>query len=205
MNLNELLFMVPDLISLFLPGFIFVSIYEWIERKTTKEFSKLVISVILSYIIKSFYSLIHHFCFNVYFSESTKNLIYIITGFVLPFVTVRLKRREWVKTILRKTAYKAFNDNIFKDVIDYEHPTILCIYMKTSDNLIFGHFSYIEENGPDSYLALVNYLYKSPSGDVIENSVGSDNSLLMLSLKDIEKIEVLYSEGSKVWEHFRTR
>ncbi len=203
-SLHELIKIVPDLISLFLPGFIFMSIYNWIKNKKT-DFSLMVIwSLFISYIITILCSVIHKVIFiNYTFDNTLKSFIYLIIGFVLPFIFYFVGNTKLFSVFLRTTTNKTINQSIFDDIIDYKSPNFIKINLKTSNITYIGSLKYIEENGKDSYIALENpYIINQEKSnseskeDDKETNEEKDkveySSILVVSLQDIDRIEFIY-------------
>ena len=59
-NLKDLITIMPDVINLFLSGFIFVCTYNWLNKKTDTSILT-VWSLFISILIKSFYATLHNY------------------------------------------------------------------------------------------------------------------------------------------------
>ena len=99
--LHFLIDIIPELVNLFLSGFIFMSMYTWITNKKIDISSITIWSLFISVLIKTFYSLLHSFILlDCSFDENFKVIIYVVTGFILPFVFIRLKNSKVFRYIL---------------------------------------------------------------------------------------------------------
>ena len=67
------------------------------------------------------------------------------------------------------------------DLIDDEEPTMMSIYLKSSDVYYVGKYCYREENGLDSWIALINYCCAS----------GRNNKIIYNPQKENKKSTVM--------------
>lgn len=203
-NLHELIKIVPDLINLFLPGYVFILVYGWMKAKKYDVSILIVSSLFLSYTISIFYTVVHDIILSDYnFNEALKSLIYISSGLIFSLIIVFLQNTKVFKKILRKLNHKALHDDIFDNILDYNNKTILQIYMKNSPVLYIGSFKVREEKGIDSYISLIEYIAidsktKETVFDPEENGL---NSSVIINLRDVERIEVIYEKDSDLWNY----
>lgn len=198
-SLVDLIYKIPDLINLFLPGFIFMCVYIKLFDKNI-DISLIVIwSLFISDLFKIYYSTIHTvFLSTIIFQESVKNLIYIITGVILPIIIKILYNSNLYKKILLKSVNRTINKNIFDDVIDFDKKTMVKVYIKDLDVFYLGTFSLIEENGKDSYISLIDYaLLKKDTCAVVYKEILSS---AVINLSDIERLEFIYENDSNTWK-----
>ena len=203
-NLHELIKIVPDLINLFLPGYVFILVYGWMKAKKYDVSILIVSSLFLSYTISIFYTVVHDIILSDYnFNEALKSLIYISSGLIFSLIIVFLQNTKVFKKILRKLNHKALHDDIFDNILDYNNKTILQIYMKNSPVLYIGSFKVREEKGIDSYISLIEHIAidsktKETVFDPEENGL---NSSVIINLRDVERIEVIYEKDSDLWNY----
>lgn len=203
-NLHELIKIVPDLINLFLPGFIFMITYSWMNAKKYDVSVLTIGSLFISYIISVFYATIHNFIFiNYDFNESIKSLIYIISGLTFPPIIIFFQNTKLFKNFLRKLNHKSIHEDIFDDIIDYNKKTILQVYIKNSSVMYIGTFKVREEKGSESYIALIDYAAMDVNTkNVIFNPNKKNlNSSVVINLRDVERIELIYEKDSDLWNY----
>lgn len=190
--------------NLFLSGFIFIMMFSWLNSKKYDNAVLVVWSLVISYIIKIFYSAVHSIVFtDVDINEYVKVLIYIITSVGLSFLVTKLLRIKVLRRILYKTNNKSINDDIFDDIIDYEEPTMMSIYLKSSEVYYVGKYCYREEKGLDSWIVLIDYCCANRNNNKILYNPQKENkkSTVMINLHDVERIENIYEDNSEVWKH----
>ena len=195
-NIKELIPLVPDMIDLFLSGLLFLVIYSWLNTKTYNISLMIIWSLFISYIIKTFYGILP-----VNLNSPLKSIIYIVTGTVLPFFFTWVKQTKFVKRITPYFNHKSINDDIFDDVIDYEMGTIMSVYLKSSNIYYAGRFAYREEKGNESWISLYKYnVVNKKTNEIIYNSEKAElKSSVVIPLSNVESIELIYEENSKVW------
>lgn len=202
-DLMDLIFILPELIDLFLPGFICICIYSKLYNKQFDISVMFLWSIFTTYLIKAFYVVAHSWFLTGYdFNESLKIIIYTITGAIIPCMFSFIYKSTWFKAFMLKLNYQTINSDIFDDIIDYENKTIMSVYLKGSNNYYIGTFSLKEENGKDSYIALIDYMLMDSETDekIFEPE---DPSSVVINLNDVERIELTYSTGSSVWENLK--
>lgn len=203
-NSHELIKIVPDLINLFLPGFIFMITCSWMNAKKYDVSVLTISSLFISYIISVFYATIHNFIFiNYDFNESIKSLIYIISGLTFPPIIIFFQNTKLFKKFLRKLNHKSIHEDIFDDIIDYNKKTILQVYIKNSSVMYIGTFKVREEKGSESYIALIDYAAMDVNTrNVIFNPNKKNlNSSVVINLRDVERIELIYEKDSDLWNY----
>lgn len=129
------------------------------------------------------------------------SFIYILTAVVFAVVITRLKQTRIAEWALLHLNHKSINDDIFDDIIDYDKQTMMCVYLKSSDVYYVGQFVFREEKGIDSWLCLSGYSTVSKdSNEEVYNPERSDlKASVAIPFSNIERIEIFYSDDSKVW------
>lgn len=198
--------MIPDLINLFLSGFIFMYTYNWLNNKKNDISLMTLWSLFISFLLKSFYSALHTIVLSdIKIYDSIKIIIFSITGFLLAILFTYLKKTRFFTGLLYKINNKSINDDIFDDIIDYDKKTMMNIYLKSSDIYYIGRFSFREENGINSWISLIDYycVDKKTNNVVFNPEGGGLNSSVVINLSNIERIELIYEKDSKVWEKLK--
>lgn len=204
-DLKELILIIPELTNLFLSGFIFISVYNWLNNKKS-DISVLTLgSLFISVLIQALLSSLHQFILcEVIFSEPSKIIIYAITGFISAIICSWARNTKAVGDILYAVSKKSINDDVLKDVIDYDKKTMMIIYLKGSDVYYIGSFLYREENGLDSWICLINYgcYDKETDSVVFDPDEENKKSTVLLNLRDIERIHLIYEDNTNLWNKF---
>ena len=181
-----------------------MKLYDWLNGKKYSNTVIIIWSLVISYIIKIFYASIHSVVLsNININEYVKVLVYIITGALLSILITRVLRIKIFSKMLMRINNKSINDDIFDDVIDYELPTMMSIYLKNSDLYYIGRYCCREEKGLDSWIVLINYCCVNKADDeiVYDPQENEQKSVVMINLHDIERIENIYEDASKMWQY----
>lgn len=200
------MYVVPDLINLFLSGFIFMSTYNWLNNREINISTLTIWSLFISYIVKSVFTTFHTFILpQITFPLSLRILIYSFSGLILAFICALIKRTKAIQRLLYMTANKSINTDIFDDVIDYDKPTMMAVYIKSSNIYYVGKFCAREENGLNSWLILIDYCSAYKDTDAIKYDPEIDNrkTTVAINLKDIERMELIYEPDSEVWKRLK--
>ena len=198
-----MIYIIPDLINLFLSGFIFVYTFDWLNGKK-RDISLITIwSLFVSFLVQSFYSILHGFILvDIQFNIPAKAIIYSITGLLLALLLTYIKNSKIFIRLLRKLNHKSINDDIFDDIIDYDKITMMQVYIKSSDIYYIGRFSFREENGLNSWISLIYYVCvdRKTNEVLFDPEEAKHDSSVAIKLCDVERIEIIYSEDSEVWK-----
>lgn len=200
---KDLIYIIPDLINLFLSGFIFMYTYNWLNNKRTDVSILTIGSLFISFLVKSFYSACHSFIFpDTKINDSVKVFIFSITGLLLALFCTYLKKTKLFTKLLYCINNKSINDDIFDDIIDYDKKTMMKVYIKSSDIYYIGRFSFREENGINSWISLIEYycVDKNTNKKIFDPEQGGLNSSVAINLGNIERMEIIYEKDSDVWK-----
>lgn len=200
-DLQDLIYIVQDLINLFLSGFVFMTLYNWLINTQMDIYLIGIWSLFINSLIKALCSVLHSIILTeTTFSESAKILIYVVTAILLSILVVKIRESNCFKNIISKLHQKTMNTNILDDVIDYDKRTTMMVYPKDSDIYYNGIFRLHEEKGAESYIALMNYYLCNKNDDEIIRDYSSVKSSVIINLQDIERIELFYEDNSETWK-----
>lgn len=114
-----------------------------------------------------------------------------IIGTISGLVVARLYASNKLKKFMVKYFHKTPNDDIWRDVLDFEKGSNLKIYVKDADYYVIGHHKNHEEKGNESWLALSAFgKYKKVDNQCIINYHDSPSTLFTIRFNDIEHIEI---------------
>lgn len=191
----------PKVVDLLLYGFIFIIIFQWLTNEKMEMYSVIIWALFVNVFIKAVCGVIHSCAFpSKNFDENVKVVVYILTAIVMSSFISWIYNSVEVKQMLSKLGKKTFGNDVLKDVIDYDKRTMMLVYLKNDDVIYGGTFRARDERGIESYIVLINYcLYEKNSGKIIRNSSNKKASVV-INMKDVERVEMLYENDSKVWE-----
>lgn len=212
MQLNTMLYIVPDLMNLFVPGFIFIKLLSWLNNKKFETSTTILYSLVISYLTQILFKWLHLNLFKtVDFDEYIKIVIYILFCTISALVCAKFRDNKFILKIIRYFHGKSINPDAMDDLVDYSNGTKAKIYIKNTDICYIGQICYVEEKGADSYIALIHYVvvlvdnhtkpYKLTKLYDLKQDMNI-NTIAMFSLRDIDRIELIYQDNSNVWKRF---
>ena len=196
-NLKDLIGVIPDLISLFLPGFLFLSIYSWFVNKKNDISIIILWSLFISYITNILAGL------TPIKNSSILSIISILIATGLSIAAIFICKSNIFAKFLKSVNNKTINDDIFNDIIDYKKRTIMCIYLKNSDKFYCGTYCVREEKGLESWIVLVDYNISNDDGVIFDSASVSHHYSMAVNERDIERIELVYEDDSETWKQMR--
>ena len=187
---------------MFMSGFIFISIYNWLSNKTMDTYLIGIWSLIINALIQLFYSTLHIIFFsNIDFNESFKLSVYVMTAIIAPEFIVKIINSNYIRKLSIFLNNATVKQDIFDDAIDYNKKTLMNIYLKDSDIYYAGTFKLRERKSIESYIMLNDDIVCTNDDECIcDYSNQGLNSSVLINLQDIERIELLYEKDSKTWE-----
>lgn len=197
-NLVEIIKIIPEFLQFFIPGFIFIILLTWFYE-TKLEISAIIVwSILISVLIKSFYSVIHLIILrNWDCSESLKILVFSVTGAFLSFLVFKIKQSQFFKRHLHSLTRKTPNNDIFLDLFDYEKPIMLKIHLHSSQVYYYGQLCINNKE----WISLMDYEILNESDDsVVSDRIGKKGTII-IKVDDMYSIEVRYEDDSKVWHN----
>ena len=203
MTLHELLYMVEDLLNLFLSGFICMSAYYSLNGKQMNVSLATIWSLFISFLIKSGYTVVHTYMLrDLVVDDSVKIIVYAATGGILALLCTWLKGSWPMRKLLGRINYKSVNDDIFDEIISYNEPPEMQIYIKSSDVYYIGRFCGREEKGLDSWIVLIDYhsIHEETGEEISRSDSERRRSTVAINLSNVERIELFYKAGSKLWK-----
>lgn len=186
---------------MFLAGFIFVTMFTWLTSIKAEMYVIGIWSLFVNAFIVSICSVLHnYFWTRVDIDENFKILVYISIAIVSSVIGARIYNGNFLKGIVSKIGKRTFGNNVFKDVIDFDKKTMMLIHLKDSEIFYGGMFRLMDEHGSNSYISLTNYCIYSEEDNQLIRDCSNQKMAIVFKLQDIQHIEILYENDSRVWE-----
>ncbi len=198
--MHELIYLTNEILDLFFAGYIFIMIFNWLTGIKMEIYLIGIWSLVTNKFIKTIFLAIHSILFvKVDFDENIKVIVYVIFAIISAFLLAKLYNSNKIRKLLSIVCLKTFGNNAFKDLIDFNKRTMMLVYPKDSEWFYGGAFKLMDENGSDSYIALIEYcIYNKEDGQLLRDHSQHKMSITF-RMQDIEHIELLYEEDSEVW------
>lgn len=191
---------MPELFLYLVPGYIFLSLYNFIRYRSAAGDGKFVTSVVISYVLKTIVSEIASLIGGGFTNGFYESVCLIGLAVALAYVVSMATKAEWFHNMLFKIGIdRTTNSSIWLDTL-----TPYCwIILFLDDKAYYGQFAYCEENTSDPRIALKRFqLIDSKTRDPIpgRDYLNDPNRLALISTKDIREIEIIKNDDSVVDE-----
>lgn len=144
MDFSEIIDILPKLFNLFVPGFIFLTIYKYFVETKEKEFEITTVgSVVLSFIFQLLVSWIVSLLKG---SDTLSSVLAIIAAIISAIFVVLFRRTSVFKSIIKYIGKVSGSKKIWYDFFDIEKGTRVRFFAKfnNGDSMIEGDIKYFE-------------------------------------------------------------
>lgn len=187
--ITEIINQLPQILSYIVPGYIFLTIYQWTRFRDGDSLKNIVLkSIVVSYVIK--------ILLNILFKELhiAINDEIIFVGICIIIATISsillsiiISSRRYNKILRILNISRTTNKNIWDDV--YQNGTALKIYQ--SDGTFYaGHLRFCEENQREQLVVLSRYGLFDENNNILMDKTEDSSEEIMLNTKDFKKIEI---------------
>ena len=199
--MNEVILLldyIPELISYFAIGFIYLSFYRFARLK--KNEINLLLYLFecfsISLIIKTLYVCACKLIKVSYVNGAISYLICFIIAIVFAYIIAKIVNKEKFNSfLLHLGVHKTINDSIWKDI--YKANTWMYIQLKDNPYGYWGECQFIEEDASDPKIVLIHYrIIKTETGEQIADH-SHDNNTILINTKDVVCIELKYGLKEK--------
>lgn len=175
-------------------GYIFLSIYNFILFRTVELKHTFFKSVVISFVLKTIFD---GMLFILAINVEIYSILYFISIFIfsaiVAFIISIIVQSKWFSKLLLKIGIKrTMNQNIWDDII---RPNCwLMVYSNDGKRVHYGQYKYGEENKSEPIIALMHYQVRDMDDNVLCDYTQDDNEIVLLNLKNFERIEIVYVE-----------
>lgn len=196
-KIKDLIAVLPLLIIYILPGYIFISIKNFIKNKDHTEDKNIFLkSILISYIIINFemlfvkidisspIAIISTICFTMVIS-------YGYSMFIQSGYSTKLLKRLKINTSLK--------ENTLMDIVDYDLGMWVRVYLSSEKLIYVGQIREFEQIADASYnIVLSNFTLYKYSEEKYTIDYSNDNTeWVLINVKDNYRIELVYHPKSK--------
>lgn len=182
---------MPLLLEYFVPGFIFMKVFNFLISK--KSGSNLVLgSVVISYLMKAVSSSSHRFVFSKsVFSWDERVVILSVFAVVLSVICVAIFESKSARNLSLNINNKTLHDDIWNDIINYKDGTSLRVVC--DDSVYTGILVCHEEKGTDSWFVIKDYIVEEPNRKYTSKKF-TFKARLAINMKNVKRVELYYGE-----------
>lgn len=190
MDFESLIKSIPLILNMFVPGFIFIGIYNKFNNERSYSFEYIAVtSVVLSYVFGLFTELLAGL---IIAPQGLKPLITILLSVIFALLFVKMNTTNIMKKIYKIVGKVTGNDSIWKDIFDINAGSRLRCFITYDGSIakLEGAVKYYEylENGECS-IVLVNYTITQKSG--VLSSGDNEDLLFYINTKSVSCLEVM--------------
>ena len=188
-NIKEIFTQLPLILEYFIPGFIFLSSFQYLTSRKDTAY-KIIGSVVVSYILKAICSICHQYVLSQrHFLWSERVIILSVFALFTSVILVIISESHIVNKLLLKINNKSIHDNIWHDIIDYRNGTSLRVVCDDAiyTGILVGH----EEKGIDSWFVLEDYIVNE-GNEFYSSEDMTIKSRIVLNFKNIKRVELYY-------------
>jgi hypothetical protein len=191
MSFKELFEILPDIINLFVPGYVFLVTYKCFIESENKDFEVTAIdSIVLSYIFQLITELIS---FVFILSDLIYSIISTVLAFICSIIVVKIRLTTVFKSIFVKIGKTTGNKNIWYDFFDMNRGTRVRFYCKyNNENVtIIGDIKYFEETQDNECNFVVNdYEIEFKDGRIYKST--NEKNTMIFNTRNITGLEAHY-------------
>lgn len=195
-SLFALINSIPQLMQYFVSGYVFLVIFTNLTSVKAEEKIRFILSCIISYINVTLISVTNElFIHNRYLEEPL-----IVSGLAIILSTItsitwaKLYSSRFFHDFMIRHFNKSQNEDIWRDIIDFDNGSLLKVYVKGYPYYIVGKYKSHEEKGDKSWFVLsgfskldreTNLNYKNEPDFSLRVDV-----LITIRLCEVEHIEI---------------
>ena len=178
---------IPVVLQYFLPGYLAILLFSFLNSKNIDTKMTLILSCLLSYLSISLISLFKQVD-NVLISSGVSFIMLSLLTVIFSIIY----SQKWFKRILVKLFHKTPYDDIWHDVLDLDKGSNLKIYFKNSNIGLIGHHKVHEEKGENSWFAISAPIKFDVEKDTIIDDSKKDDEHIIITFRlvDVEHIEI---------------
>lgn len=192
---------IKDLITYFVPGYIFLYIYHLFLGSKTKHFEEtLVISIVLSYALQFF----SKYIIDKWKVEVSKELLAVILAIVIGVIAINFRDMQFCKTLFVKLGRITGENSIWYDFFNVNIGNKVRVYSKINNSyaVIEGNLENFEvcENDNECFFILTAYSIRYENG---EDYVGPKTGKLVFNSKDVDGVETVPGKKERIFEKLK--
>ena len=186
---------MPEFLSYVVPGYIFLTLYQYIlfkdEKASEQTAAILLNSLVVSFIIKTAYDGLYNMVIG---SESINTTGYFlgITGLsvILAYCASQIVKSKTFTVVKRLLGVnRTVNDNLWDDI--YQPGIWIRVWLPDSSNSYYGQIKLLETYSREPLVLLEYYQYLDKYAKPIVDNTDDPKRTVLLNLSQFERIEIV--------------
>ena len=190
-NLQQIIDIIPSILQYFIPGYIFLTLFNWITAKTQTESQKTIFSCVISFISISIIKTLNSFLFK--WDLLNNNIwINVLFSVLLCTATSIPLAKLFSSNMVEKFVNDKFSISLHKEILDslINKSANLKIYLKNKDYYFMGHLdSYSIEKG-ETMICVKQQIKCDFNDNEIYSQEHNPNAYMLFNLKEVDYIEI---------------
>lgn len=188
---------IPKVLQYFIPGYWSLFIFRYFCSKRMSNYMMNLMSCVVSYILMAIITFMRvkiGFLLLIPDNALVNSAIAIFMGTVLSICIALIVSRKWFSNVMVYWFHKTTNDDIWREVINWNDGSNLKIYLKDQEYYLIGHQKNMEEKGEESWIAISAFgkFDKKTNENYREEPsyLDDENVIYTVRLSDIEHMEI---------------
>ncbi|MFT5871278.1 MAG: hypothetical protein ACI8WT_000196 [Clostridium sp.] len=202
LKIKDIITVLPLLIIYILPGYIFISIKDFILYKKQRDDKNIVLkSIVISYVIINFEKLVvlcvHKSNMDISSSKSIMSTFFI--SIIIGYVYSMMSQSDIASCCLKKlNITTSMKSDMLTNIIDFKLGMWIRVFLNSEQVVYMGKIRKFEKIADSSYhIVLSNFMLYGYSGEEFVNNGGLNTRWVAISVKDNFRIELMYEPASK--------
>lgn len=202
LKIKEIISLIPLLIIYIVPGYVFISIKDFIINKKKSEDKNFILKcIVISYIIINLEMLILD-CFKISIDiSSSKSVVFtfcfsILVGYLYSILIQSELSDEFIKKIKINRSLKT---DIARDIVDFELGMWVRVFLNSEQIIYVGKLRKFERVSDTSYdIVLSNFIQYGYLGEkAFVDNQNNNKEWVFINVKDNYRIELVYDPRSR--------
>lgn len=200
MDISKIIQEIPTLFIYFIPGYVSLYIKEnYLHEKTKKDTHLILLSIILSFVIKSSIDFILYIIEKftksyVYIDPDVKSFIYIVVAILVGIFMILYKDSKLENRINQKLKNNVISEpTVWNHAMKCSNGGYARVYLHDEDLIYVGdliNYTLDPEESKREILLAAFTMYKLSNNELIEDNAGNENATVLIECKDMKNIEI---------------
>lgn len=203
LKIKDIITILPLLIIYILPGYIFISIKDFIANKKQTDDKNIILkSIVISYVIINFEKLLSQYWlgFNMDISSSESIIITFFLSIIIAYIYSMLINCQLSSRTLKKLKItRSLRTDTLTQIMDFDLGMWVRVFLNSEQVVYVGKIREFEVISDTTYhIVLSNFIqYNYEEGKELINKAESNTDWVVISVKDNYRIELVYEPNSK--------
>lgn len=201
LKIKDLISLIPLLIIYILPGYVFISIKDFIINKKKSEDKNFVLKcIVISYIIINFEILVlNKFKISIDISSSKCIIATFCFSLLIGYIySIFIQSQPCDKFLKKIKISRSLKTDILTDIVDFQLGMWLRVFLSSEKLIYVGKLRKFEKVSENSYgIVLSNFILYGYSGKELVNNSENNFEWVFVNVKENYRIELVYSTSSK--------